>query len=80
MCIGGLRNTSESLNKLSFTAAYGLKLGESLKKTLDEHPEWIDQTCNAIGSNDDERMATGLDPLRPHPEQLAKYAEWSENM
>ena len=25
--IGGLRNTSESLGKLSFTAAYGIKLG-----------------------------------------------------
>ena len=63
--IGGLRNTSEALGKLSFTAAYGLKLGEILKKTLDEHPDWIDQTCSAIGTNDDEPAAAGLDPIRP---------------
>ena len=70
--IGGLRNTVEALTKLSFTAAYGLKLGEVLKKKLDEHPEWTDQTCKAIGSNDDERAAAGLGPLRPPPEAISE--------
>ena len=65
--IGGLRNTTESVGKLSFTAAYGAKLGEILKNALDDHPEWIDQTCNAIESNDDERKAAGQAPLRPPP-------------
>ena len=62
--IGGLRNTSDALSKLSFTAPYGLKLGECLRKTLDEHPEWTDQTFSAIGPNDDESTAAGLKPRR----------------
>ena len=65
--IGGLRNTVNSVNRLSFTAAYGAKLGARLKIALDEHPSWIDHTCSAIGSNDDERKAKGLEPLRPPP-------------
>ena len=70
--IGGLRNTVNSVNRLSFTAAYGAKLGDKLKKALDDHPSWIDQTCNAIGSNDDDRKAKGLAPLRPPPEAINK--------
>ena len=58
--IGGLRNTSESLGKLSFTANYGIKLGHILKDSLDAQPSWIDDTCAAIGTNDDERKAAGL--------------------
>ena len=68
--IGGLRNTVNSVNRLSFTAAYGAKLGAILKNALYDHPEWIDQTCNAIGSNDDERKAAGQAPLRPPPEAV----------
>ena len=36
--IGGFRNTSESLDRLSSTSAYGSKLGEILKQSLDGHP------------------------------------------
>ena len=67
--IGGLRNTAESVGRLSFTAAHGAKLGNILKDALDKHPDWIDQTCDAIGSNDDERKAAGQPPLRPHRKQ-----------
>ena len=66
--IGGLRNTAESVGRLSSTAAYGAKLGTILKNALDDHPDWIDQTI-AIGSNDDERKAAGQAPLRPHRKQ-----------
>ena len=38
IAIDGLRNTSESLGKLSFTSAYGIKFGEILKQVLDDHP------------------------------------------
>ena len=70
--IGGLRNTSDAISKLSFTAAYGVKLEEKLKTTLDQHPEWTDRTCSAIGTNDDERATAGLEPLRPPPEAISE--------
>ena len=35
--VGGLRNTSESLGRLSFTSAYGSKLGEIPNSALDVH-------------------------------------------
>ena len=62
--IGGLRNSSESFCRLSFTSAYGCKLGEILKNALDEQQAWIDQTCEAIGTNDDDQIAAGLEPMR----------------
>ena len=70
--IGGLRNTSESLSKLSFTSAYGSKLGEILKQALDGHPSWIDQTCEAIGTNDEDRIAAGMEPIRPPAEAVSE--------
>ena len=70
-----MRNTSDAWGKLSFTAAYGLKLGEIRKKTLGEHPDWGGQTCSAIGTNDEERTAVGLDPLRPPPEAIAEIRQ-----
>ena len=41
--IGGLRNTVNSVNRLSFTAAFGAKLGAKLKKALDDQPS-LDRT------------------------------------
>ena len=68
--IGGLRNTVNSVNRLSFTAAFGSKLGAKMKKALDEQPAWVEQTCSAIGSNDEERKSKGMPPLRPPPEAM----------
>ena len=60
------------MGKLSFTSAYGIELGEILKQVLDDHPEWIDQTCDAIGTNDNERIAVGLEPARPLVEAISE--------
>lgn len=65
MAIGGLHNTSEPIGKLSYIAEYGARLGVILKEELDAQPSWIDDTCEAIGANDDARITVGLEPIRP---------------
>ena len=70
--IGGLRNTSESLSRLSFVSAYGAALGVKLKKKLEDNPAWIDMTCDAIGTNDEEQLKKGEQPIRPPKEAIAE--------
>ena len=55
----------ESLGRLSSTSAYGSKLGAILKNALGEQQAWIDQNCEAIGTNDDDQIAAVLEPIRP---------------
>ena len=47
-------------------------MGHILKQTLDDHTEWIEQTCNAIGTNDEERIASGLEIVRPPAEAISE--------
>ena len=72
MAIGGLRNTSESIGRLSYTVDYGAQLGKKLKDALDTKPSWVDDTCEAIGTNDKERKTAGLEPVRPPREAIAE--------
>ena len=70
--IGGLRNTSDALSKLSFTAAYGLKLGECLKKNFGRAPrvDRPDLQCNWYQRR--RTRSSRPEPLRPPPEAIAE--------
>ena len=70
VAIGGLRDTAESLSRLTYVAEYGARLGMTLK-ALDGKPSWIEDTCEAIGANDEERKAVGLGPARPPKDAIA---------
>ena len=59
MAIGGLRNTADSISRLTYVAEYGAKLGKKLKEALGRKPSWIETACEAMGANDEERTAAG---------------------
>ena len=41
------------MSRLSFVAEYGRALGQKLMAALVNNPEWIETTCNPIGTQDE---------------------------
>ena len=50
--IGGLRNAADSVSRLHLVSTVGRSLGAKLKTLLSGNPDWINQTCDAIGATD----------------------------
>ena len=61
LAIGGLRNSADSVARLSFTAAFGIDLGTAIRKRLCSDLEekrtadklegsWVHRTCAAVGT------------------------------
>ena len=66
LAIGGLRNTAETVSRLSYSAEFGIKLGSdmqaALRSEMDEHrakgtlqDSWVYQACKIIGSKKEEK-------------------------
>ena len=72
MAIGRLRNTSDSITRLSYTPEYGARLGKKLKDALDAKPSWVDDTCEAIGTNDEEERQRAWNQFGPQQKRLLK--------
>ena len=71
LAIGGMRNTAASVRKLTYSAAFNLKLGDIIRAKLtgerDTHTDydqcWISRTCSIIGSPKAEQLKPPSDAI-----------------
>ena len=67
MAIGGLRNTAASVSRLTYSASFGLKLGQEIQTGLRADMEahrtkgtleqsWVCLSCKVVGSKKEDKL------------------------
>ena len=84
MAIAGLRDTAASLNRLSYSVAFGKSSGDDIRTVLNrdlQHHEqrgtpvasWIRQTCVIIGSKKEAKLTPPPDTVAGARETIVRH-------